>query len=45
VVYANSLITILIPLDEVEPWTEIVKTLKTGAWSLVSISKEAHEKF
>jgi glutamate synthase (NADPH/NADH) large chain len=32
-----------IPLDEVEPWTEIVKRFKTGAMSLGSISKEAHE--
>ena len=32
-----------IPLDEVEPWTEIVKRFKTGAMSLGSISEEAHE--
>jgi glutamate synthase (ferredoxin) len=32
-----------IPLTEVEPWTEIVKRFKTGAMSLGSISKEAHE--
>jgi len=32
-----------IPLDEVEPWTEIVKRFKTGAMSYGSISKEAHE--
>lgn len=32
-----------IPLDEVEPWTEIVKRFKTGAMSLGSISVEAHE--
>ena len=32
-----------IPLDEVEPWTEIVKRFKTGAMSLGSISAEAHE--
>ena len=32
-----------IPIDEVEPWTEIVKRFKTGAMSLGSISKEAHE--
>ena len=32
-----------IPLNEVEPWTEIVKRFKTGAMSYGSISKEAHE--
>jgi glutamate synthase (NADPH/NADH) large chain len=32
-----------ISIDEVEPWTEIVKKFKTGAMSLGSISKEAHE--
>jgi glutamate synthase (NADPH/NADH) large chain len=32
-----------IPLDEVEPWTAIVKRFKTGAMSLGSISEEAHE--
>jgi glutamate synthase domain-containing protein 2/glutamate synthase domain-containing protein 1/glutamate synthase domain-containing protein 3 len=32
-----------IPLDEVEPWTEIVKRFATGAMSLGSISTEAHE--
>ncbi len=32
-----------IPIDEVEPWTEIVKRFKTGAMSYGSISKEAHE--
>ena len=32
-----------IPLDEVEPWTEIVKRFKTGAMSYGSISQEAHE--
>jgi glutamate synthase (ferredoxin) len=32
-----------IPLDEVEPWTEIVKHFKTGAMSYGSISREAHE--
>ena len=32
-----------IPLDQVEPWTEIVKRFKTGAMSLGSISQEAHE--
>ena len=32
-----------IPLDAVEPWTEIVKRFKTGAMSYGSISKEAHE--
>ena len=34
---------IQIPLDQVEPWTEIVKRFKTGAMSLGSISQEAHE--
>jgi len=32
-----------IPIDEVEPWTEIVKRFKTGAMSYGSISREAHE--
>ena len=32
-----------VPIDEVEPWTEIVKRFKTGAMSFGSISKEAHE--
>ena len=32
-----------IPVEEVEPWTEIVKRFKTGAMSLGSISAEAHE--
>jgi glutamate synthase (ferredoxin) len=32
-----------IPIDEVEPWTAIVKRFKTGAMSYGSISKEAHE--
>ena len=32
-----------IPLDEVEPTSEIVKRFATGAVSLGSISKEAHE--
>ena len=32
-----------IPIDEVEPWTEIVKRFKTGAMSYGSISSEAHE--
>jgi glutamate synthase domain-containing protein 2/glutamate synthase domain-containing protein 1/glutamate synthase domain-containing protein 3 len=32
-----------IPLDQVEPWTEIVKRFKTGAMSYGSISIEAHE--
>lgn len=32
-----------VPLEEVEPWTEIVKRFKTGAMSFGSISKEAHE--
>ncbi|MCA1690193.1 MAG: glutamate synthase subunit alpha, partial [Actinobacteria bacterium] len=32
-----------IPIDEVEPWTEIVKRFVTGAMSLGSLSREAHE--
>ncbi len=32
-----------VPLDEVEPWTEIVKRFKTGAMSYGSISRQAHE--
>lgn len=32
-----------IDIDEVEPWTAIVKRFKTGAMSYGSISKEAHE--
>lgn len=32
-----------IDIDEVEPWTEIVKRFKTGAMSYGSISQEAHE--
>ncbi len=32
-----------VPLDEVEPWTEIVKRFKSGAMSYGSISKETHE--
>jgi glutamate synthase (ferredoxin) len=32
-----------IDIDEVEPWTEIVKRFKTGAMSYGSISREAHE--
>ena len=32
-----------ISIEEVEPWTEIVKRFKTGAMSLGSISAEAHE--
>jgi len=32
-----------IAIEEVEPWTEIVKRFKTGAMSYGSISKEAHE--
>ncbi len=32
-----------IPLDEVEPWTEIVKRFKTGGMSYGSISKESHQ--
>ena len=31
-----------ISVDEVEPWTEIVKRFSTGAMSLGSISTEAH---
>jgi glutamate synthase domain-containing protein 2/glutamate synthase domain-containing protein 1/glutamate synthase domain-containing protein 3 len=32
-----------VPIEEVEPWTEIVKRFKTGAMSYGSISQEAHE--
>ncbi len=32
-----------VPLEEVEPASEIVKRFKTGAMSFGSISKEAHE--
>ncbi len=32
-----------IPVEEVEPWTEIVKRFKTGAMSYGSISQETHE--
>lgn len=32
-----------VPLEEVEPWTEIVKRFKTGAMSYGSISQETHE--
>ncbi|MFT5494921.1 MAG: glutamate synthase domain-containing protein 2/glutamate synthase domain-containing protein 1 [Kiritimatiellia bacterium] len=32
-----------VPLEEVEPWTDIVKRFKTGAMSYGSISREAHE--
>ena len=32
-----------VPVEEVEPWTEIVKRFKTGAMSLGAISKEVHE--
>ena len=32
-----------IAIDDVEPWTEIVKRFKTGAMSYGSISQEAHE--
>src|SRR5207248_5466406 len=32
-----------IPLDEVEPASEIVKRFSTGAMSLGSLSREAHE--
>ena len=32
-----------VPLEQVEPWTEIVKRFATGAMSLGSLSREAHE--
>ncbi len=32
-----------VPLEQVEPWTEIVKRFVTGAMSLGSLSREAHE--
>jgi len=32
-----------VPLDNVEPWNDIVRRFKTGAMSYGSISKEAHE--
>jgi glutamate synthase domain-containing protein 2/glutamate synthase domain-containing protein 1/glutamate synthase domain-containing protein 3 len=32
-----------VPIEQVAPWTEIVKRFKTGAMSYGSISKEAHE--
>jgi glutamate synthase domain-containing protein 2/glutamate synthase domain-containing protein 1/glutamate synthase domain-containing protein 3 len=32
-----------VPLEEVEPWTDIVRRFKTGAMSYGSISREAHE--
>jgi glutamate synthase (NADPH/NADH) large chain/glutamate synthase (ferredoxin) len=32
-----------IPIEEVEPWTTIVKRFATGAMSLGSLSREAHE--
>ncbi len=32
-----------IPIEQVEPWTQIVKRFKTGAMSLGSLSREAHE--
>ncbi|MBS0013815.1 MAG: glutamate synthase large subunit [Desulfobacterales bacterium] len=32
-----------VAIEEVEPWTEIVKRFKTGAMSYGAISKEAHE--
>ncbi len=32
-----------VPIEEVEPWTQIVKRFKTGAMSYGSISREAHE--
>ncbi|WP_213183535.1 glutamate synthase large subunit [Desulfosarcina cetonica] len=32
-----------LPIEAVEPWSEIVKRFKTGAMSYGSISKEAHE--
>ncbi|MGA7307081.1 MAG: glutamate synthase large subunit, partial [Rhodothermales bacterium] len=32
-----------VPIEEVEPWTDIVSRFKTGAMSYGSISREAHE--
>ncbi len=32
-----------VPLEEVEPWTEIARRFKSGAMSYGSISREAHE--
>jgi glutamate synthase domain-containing protein 2/glutamate synthase domain-containing protein 3 len=32
-----------VPIEEVEPWRDIVKRFKTGAMSYGSISREAHE--
>ncbi len=32
-----------VPIEDVEPWTEIVQRFKTGAMSYGSISREAHE--
>jgi len=32
-----------VPIEEVEPWTSIVKRFKTGAMSYGSISRQAHE--
>ncbi|MCX7819498.1 MAG: glutamate synthase large subunit [Kiritimatiellae bacterium] len=32
-----------VPLEEVEPWTEITRRFKSGAMSYGSISQEAHE--
>ncbi|MCY4254423.1 MAG: glutamate synthase large subunit [Flavobacteriaceae bacterium] len=32
-----------IPIEQVESWTQIVKRFKTGAMSLGSLSREAHE--
>jgi glutamate synthase domain-containing protein 3 len=32
-----------VPLDEVEPWTAVVRRFKTGAMSYGSLSSEAHE--
>ncbi|MDD4017826.1 MAG: glutamate synthase-related protein, partial [Kiritimatiellae bacterium] len=32
-----------VPLEEVEPWTALVKRFKTGAMSYGSISRQAHE--
>jgi glutamate synthase (NADPH) large chain len=32
-----------VPLEEVEPWTSIVRRFKTGAMSYGSISREVHE--
>ena len=32
-----------VPIEEVEPWSDIVKRFKTGAMSYGAISQEAHE--